>query len=391
MNTSYKGFNLQWVIMIVIITSIISALTTGVIVFNNYKINDKLSYNDLTDDKDLEQFLEVYSEILSDYYEDVDKTKLLEKAIAGMMSYLGDDYSTYMNDESSSQLLKELSGEYEGIGVRINSSDKSISEIFENSPAEKVGIKIGDIIIGINNEDVSGLTSDKIVEKIGLASKEFILKVKRGNEELSFQIEREKIISPSITYNMIEDTKIGYLYIKTFSTTLDEQVKNALSKLESNNMESLIIDLRNNTGGYLDPATKVASMFLEKGKRIYSLDYKNDITSYDDKTTESRNYKIVVLINENTASAAEVLTAALKESYGAVTVGETSFGKGKVQQTKKLEDGSMVKYTSAYWLTPDGSCIDKKGLVPDYFVINEDDENNKDMQLNKAISILQDN
>lgn len=397
MNKDYKGFNLIWVIVIVVITSIISALTTGVIVFNNSRINDKLSYTDLTKDEDLEQFLEIYSEITSSYYEDVNKKELLEKAIAGMVNYLGDDYSTYLNNEASAQLIKELAGEYEGIGVRISSEDKSITDVFKNSPAEKAGIKVGDIIIGINNEDAINLSADKIVAIIGETTNEFILKLKRENEILEVSVKREKIISPSIEYKMLDNSKIGYLYIKTFSTTLESQVKSALSDLEKNGMESLVIDLRENTGGYLDAASKVSSLFLEKGKKIYSLDYKNEITTYEDETSEHRSYKIAILINGNTASASEILAAALKESYGAILIGETSFGKGKVQHTRKLDDGSMVKYTSAYWLTPSGICIDKKGLTPDYFILNEEIKNEDgtiekiDNQLNKSIEILKEN
>ena len=183
--------------------------------------------------------------------------------------------------------------------------------------------------------------------------------------------------------------------METFSNTLATQVEKALNDLESNGMTSLIIDLRENTGGYLTAATDVASIFLEKGKRIYGLEYQNEVTNYNDETREHKEYNIVVLINENTASASEILASALKESYGATIVGETSFGKGKVQQTMQLDDGSMVKYTSAYWLTPNGTCIDGVGISPDYYVTNEQttDENGNitgitDLQLNKAVEIL---
>ena len=194
---------------------------------------------------------------------------------------------------------------------------------------------------------------------------------------------------------MVENTNIGYLSLQTFSNTLATQVKDALNELEKSGMKSLIIDLRNNTGGYLTAATDVANMFLEKGKRIYGLNYQNNITNFNDETSEHKEYEIVVLINENTASASEILAAALKESYGATLVGETSFGKGKVQQTMKLDDGSMVKYTSAYWLTPNGTCIDGTGINPDYYIVNEevtDEAGNitiPDAQLNKAIEVLQ--
>ena len=158
---------------------------------------------------------------------------------------------------------------------------------------------------------------------------------------------------------------------------------------------SLIIDLRSNTGGYLSAAEDIASLFLEKGKIIYSLKTKNDELVVKDKTASKTNYKIIVLIDNNTASASEILAASLKESYGATIVGKTSFGKGKVQQTMRLKDGSMAKYTSAKWFTPNGSSIDGKGIIPDFDVdlLVEKDEGTKtvkvtDSQLNKAIELL---
>ena len=157
MNKKYNGFNLPWILTIVVITSIISALTTGVIVYNNNKLSPKIGYNDLANDPELNQFLEVYANILSEYYEDIDKSALLEKAIAGMLNYLGDDYTTYLDDNSTSDLMEQLAGEYEGIGVSINNADKSISKVYDDTPASKAGLQAGDIIIGFNNQDVTNM------------------------------------------------------------------------------------------------------------------------------------------------------------------------------------------------------------------------------------------
>ena len=392
---NYKGFNLAWVIGIVIVTSIISAITTGVIVYNNNKLSYDISYGDLSNDKDLNEFLTVYASILSDYYEDIDKGALLDKAIAGMMDYLGDDYTTYLDDESTSELFDSLSGQYTGIGVSINNSDKTIVEVFDDTPAERAGIKPGDIIVGFNDTDARPLSADEVVSLIKNTTGEFKLQLQRGDDIVEVTLKNELLITPNIDYYMIDNTKTGYLYMETFSNTLATQVKDALAELESEGMTSLIIDLRNNTGGYLTAATDVASIFLEKGKRIYSLEYQDEVTNYNDKTREHKEYEIVVIINENTASASEILAAALKESYGATIVGATSFGKGKVQQTMQLDDGSMVKYTSAYWLTPSGTCIDNTGIVPDYKVMNQvltDESGNTtgtvDSQLDKAIEVL---
>lgn len=392
---SSKVFNLGWILAIVVATSIISALTTGVIIYNNNKIGNKLSYSDLSKDEKLNQFLEIYANITSDYYQDVNKEELLEKAITAMMNYLGDDYTGYLNNDNTNDLMTQLAGKYNGIGVAISNEDKSITKVYDDTPASKAGIQAGDIIVGVNDVDVSNVSAAEVVNMIKSNKDYFTLKLKRGEEILSVSVKNENIISPNIEYNVIENTKIGYMSIDAFSSTLDIQMEKALKKLESDGITSLIIDLRNNTGGYLDMASKVTSMFIKKGEKIYSLNEKNQVNHYFDETDEHREYPIVILTNNNTASASEIMAAALKESYGADLVGETTFGKGKVQQTMKLDGGSMVKYTSAYWLTPNGTCIDEIGITPNYLVSNEEilDEEGRvteiiDRQLEKAISIL---
>ena len=387
---NYRGFSITWVIGIVVVTSIISAITAGVIVYNNNRLTYDLTYGDLAEDQDLNEFLNVYS----NYYEDVDKGVLLDKAIAGMMDYLGDDYTTYLDDESTSELFNSLSGEYQGIGVSINNTDKSIVKVYDDTPASRVGIQVGDIIVGFNDTDVTNMSATEVVNLIKNSTDTFILRLQRGDGIISVSLKNETLIAPNVDYYMIENTTTGYLKIDTFSNTLATQVEKALNELEGMGLTSLIVDLRDNTGGYLTAATDVASIFLNKGDKIFSLEYQNDVTDYKDETRESKNYPIVVLINGNSASASEILTAALKESYGATTVGETSFGKGKVQQTMQLDDGSMIKYTSSYWLTPNGTCIDELGIAPDYYVTNTEQTDASgntiivDDQLNKAIEIL---
>lgn len=397
--SNYQGFKLATVLIIIAVTSIVSALTTGIIMYNNSKITNKVSYSDLSKDEELNQFLEVYASIISEYYEDINKEELLEKAIAAMLNYLGDDYTTYMDEEETKELATKLSGEYQGIGISVKSNEtniKEITEVFENTPASRAGILPGDIIVGYNNNDVNAKSSEEVINLIKANKETFTLKLKRGEEFIIVTLKNENIIYPSISYKVIENTSIGYIQISTFSKTLEEQMKKALTKLENAGITSLIIDVRDNTGGYLDAANAVASKFLEEGKRIYSLNYKDEITHYTDKTKEHREYPIVVLVNEHTASAAEILAAALKDSYGATLVGNTTYGKGKVQQTKDLNTGTMIKYTSALWLVPSGGCIDKVGLKPDYLVTNEyiEDENGhlilkSDAQLEKALSLLE--
>lgn len=387
-----KGFSLLETIIIIVITAIVSGITTGVILYNTFDSNNSLSYNELTDDEHLKEFLDVYNSVSNEYYKDINKEEMLEEAIEAMMNYLGDDYTTYLNEEETTLLSDTLSGKYKGIGVSFK--DKTIVEVFKNSPAEFAGIEVNDIITKVNNEDCSNLEDDDIVNLIKENSEKVSIVVTRDGKELSYEIALDSLNIPAITYEITEEN-IGYIYISTFSNTLAEQVKDAIAELENKNMKSLIIDVRDNAGGYLIAASDVASLFLEKGKTIYSLQSNNKQEIYKDKTDEKRDYEIVVLINKNSASASEILAAALKESYGATLIGNTSYGKGMVQQTKTLNNGKMVKYTTAKWLTPTNNCVDGVGLVPDYEIdlkVNYDKNGEAvsydDTQLEKAIDIL---
>lgn len=382
-----NGFNLKEVIGIIIITAIVTSLTTGVIVYNQNKLSKNITYHDLNNDTALKEFLGVYASLIDEYYEDVDKTAMLESAMNAMFNYLGEDYSTYMNKEETDALAQRLIGEYKGIGITIN-NENIIVDLFEDGPAKEVGMQEGDKIIAINGQVMDSKTNTQISEAISSANigDKLTITVSRENENINFEVVVKKLFIPAVDYR-IEEGSIGYLKIATFSNTLKEQVNLALKDMENKGISSLIIDLRNNTGGYLSASKDVASLFLEKDKVIYSLEEKDRTTEYKDETEEKREYKIVVLLNEGSASASEVLIASLKESYGAITVGTKSYGKGKVQQTYSLEDGSMVKYTSAKWLTPNGTCIDKVGITPDY-VVEVDKENLEvDNQLEKAIEL----
>lgn len=387
MNEYKKGFNLKEVILIILLTAIFTSGTTGLILYNQNKLTKNITYQDLNDDKSLKEFLKVYASLIDQYYEEVDKTAMLESAIEAMFNYLGEDYSTYMSKEETDALAERLIGEYKGIGITINNENKIVA-LFENSPALESGLKIGDEVVAINgnsinkNQDENSISS--MISKIKVGDNAMISVIRNG-VTLNFSVEVKNLYIPAIDYKILEGN-IGYLRVSTFSNTLKEQVSKALQNMENSGINSLILDLRDNTGGYLTAAKDVASLFLEKGKVIYSLEEKENTSSYKDETEEKREYKIIVLFNENSASASEVLIAALKESYGATTIGTTSYGKGKVQQTYFLEDGSMVKYTSAKWLTPSGVCIDGKGIDPDY-TLKDDELTEIDEQLEKALEL----
>ena len=386
-----KGFNLKEIIIIIVTTAILTSLTTGVIVYNQNKLTKNVTYKDLSEDKALLQFLNVYASLTDEYYENVDKTEMLESAIDAMMNYLGEDYSTYMSKEETESLAEKLLGEYKGIGVQLT-ADNEIVNFIQGGSAEDAGLQIGDRIIKINGEDTTSMASKalaQIIENTKVGEK-IDITVKRGEEQLNFQVENRRILVPAIESKILEDN-IGYLKISTFSSTLSEQVTSAIKELEAQGMQSLIIDVRDNTGGYLSAASDVASIFLEKDQIIYSLENKDELEEYKDQTDESRNYNIVILFNENSASASEVLIAALQDNGKALTVGSTSYGKGKVQETQTLEDGSMVKYTTARWLTPKGICIDGEGITPLYSVTDDENTSDVDEQLIKAIEVIKEN
>lgn len=384
-----KGFNLISVIIIICITSVVSAVTAGIIVTNNYN----LSYSDLSNDKELTDFIKAYSNIVNNYYEDVDKEKMLDSALNAMLNYLGDNYTTYLTDEQRKALEESLQGTYQGIGVEIN-KDRVITKVTKNGPAEAAGLQAGDKFMSIDGTKLNDTDGNAVGLLIrGTDKKAVDIVVDRNGEELTFNVKISTIEEPAIVYGM-QENNIGYIQISKFSRPLTSQMENALKELEANEMEKLIIDLRNNTGGYLDSAETTASLFLKKGKLIYSLEDKNSKEDYYDQTETSRDYPIVVLINNNSASSAEILAAALKDSYGAVLVGQTSYGKGKVQQTYDMKDGSMAKFTSARWLRPTGDCIDKKGIKPDFEVAQttQTNENGEeiiiDTQLVKALEVI---
>ena len=385
-----KGFNLISVIVIICVTSVISAITTGVIISNNYG----LSYKSVNEDEKLNEFLKAYSNIVDNYYENVDKEKMLDAAINGMLNYLGDNYTTYLNSDQSKELEKRLAGSYEGIGISLQG--QQVASVVENGPAARSGILVGDKVSKVNGTDVSSLNSGAISALITTSKKKSVtLLIERNGESLEFNVSIESIPLSSVEEKLLENN-IGYIKMDIFSKNLAEQVKTSLNNLKNQVMNRFIIDLRDNTGGYLDSAEKTASLLLEKGKLIYSLQDKNKKEDYYDETDEYENIPIVILINNNTASAAEILATALKDSYSNTTiVGEKSFGKGKVQQTYDLSDGSKAKYTSAKWLRPNGDCIDTIGISPDVeaSLSYEYDENGNeiatiDSQLTKAIEVI---
>jgi len=386
-NNKMPGFSLKWVCIIIVVTSMVTSLTTCLIIYNNSKI--VLGSTSIKDDDALREFLRVYNSLDENYYENINKTEMIEEAISAMLKYLGEDYSTYMNQKETDNLAEQLSGKFLGIGISIING-REIFRVYDNTPASKVGLQKGDIIININNKSTENLTQIEVANLIDKKNENTLI-ILREEKELTYHVTAEMVNTP-LTTELIEraDQKIGYIFISAFTNTVEEEFKKSVEDLEKDGMNSLIIDMRGNAGGYLKGATAIANMFLEKGKIIYSLEGKDSTETTYDETDEKRDYKVVILLNESSASASEVLASAFKDSYGATIIGTKSYGKGRVQQTKKLEDGSMVKYTTAKWLRPNGECIDGIGITPDYEIdlIEKEDGKFQDTQLEKALELL---
>lgn len=376
-------FNLVEVIVIILITGIIVSVTSGLIVFKNY---DKLSLIGSDSSSDISEFKKAYNHIVNSYVKEVDKEKLIDAAINGMYTFLNDEYSIYMDKDTTESLEQRLDGEYTGIGIEItvNKNDGKIiiSKVFSDSPASVAGLKVGDQLIALDDVTLEGKDNTYVSETIK-NSKSDIFKIKylRDKKEYEVNLKRKIITIDSVISK--EYDNIGYIQIQTFSATTSKQVKNKINNFSSN-IDSIIIDVRNNTGGYLSAAYEIADYFISKGKAIYQLkDKNNKILKYNAKDGVLKSFKgISVLINEYSASASEVLTLALKESANATIIGIKSYGKGTVQEKDVLSSGAMVKYTTAYWLSPNGNSINGIGINPDVEVKDREE------QLNTAINLL---
>ena len=348
--------------------------------------------------KELAKFVDAYDAIVNNYYKEVDKDKLVESAINGMVSSIGDEYTSYSDKDVTDNFNEAVNGKYMGIGALIMKSEKDlvIYKIFEDSPSYRAGLKDGDIILKLDDKDTKDMSVNDIASIVkNDGNKEVKLLVKRGEENLDITIVKDMVELPVVSGKVINhnDKKIGYISLSIFSSVASEQFNKELVKLEKEGISGLVIDVRGNSGGYLTTVTDIASYFLKKGDIIYKLEVNDKVTVRKDKTKESRDYPVAVLIDKNSASASEILASSIKESYNGYVVGTNSYGKGTVQQTLVLSDGSMIKYTIEKWLTPLGNWINEEGVVPtNYVELSSEYLNNpvfeNDNQLNKALELV---
>lgn len=376
-------FNLVEVIVIILITGIVVSVASGLIVFKNYDKLSSVASSDST--TNFSEFNKAYNHIVNSYVKEVDKDKLIDAAIEGMYSYLNDEYSIYMDEESTKSLEERLDGQYTGVGIEItaNKNDNKIiiNKVFSNSSAMDAGLRAGDELIALDGVLLSDKEYTYVSDTIKSSKKDtFKIKYIRDGMEYEVTLKKKNVLIDSVVSK--EYGNVGYIQIQTFSATTSKQVKDKINGF-SKNIDSIVIDVRNNTGGYLSAAYEIADYFVTKGKPIYQLkDKEGKVTTYKAKNNVLREFKgISVLINEYSASASEVLTLALKESANATTIGIKSYGKGTVQETDTLSSGAMVKYTTAYWLSPNGNSINTIGISPDI------EEKNADKQLDTAIKM----
>ena len=356
-----SGFNFSEVIIIMIISIMFGFLLGNIV--NFVVFSDNSSSND-----ELDELVSTYDNIVNNYYEDVDKEELIDAGIQGMINYLDDPYATYFSGDASDDFNEELSGTYDGIGIEVMLKDGvvSVGNVFEDSPASKVGIKVGDIITKVNDTDITGKSLTEVVSMIN-SKKKAKITVNREGEELSFELHKGTIETPVVDSEIYESNnkKIGYIKIDIFNSNSYKQFNSALKKLEKNNIEGLVIDVRDNPGGYLSEVKNILSLFLNKKQVLYQLQTKNKTEKvYGTKKSVDRDYPVSVIINDESASASEILASAFKESYGSHIVGINSYGKGTVQSASDLNSGDTIKYTVQKWLTPDGNWVNDKGVVP---------------------------
>lgn len=390
-------FSLKEVIILITVTALASLLTGFAI--TNRVLKDKYQSDEVTASSPMDTFIKNYNYIISKYYGDIDEDKLLDAALEGVLEALDDPYTTYIDENEVDNFNIQLEGSYQGMGIEIyngNNNELTILTVFDDSPAAKAGLQPGDVFLKIEGEDVTDLTSQEFSNKIkNRDNAKFILTIKRNEEELDVEVETNQVTLTSAVSKIIEcdNKKIGYLGISIFANNTYLQVREELGKLEAEGIDSLIIDVRSNTGGHLTSVENILGLFLDSSHIIYKTQDSDKIDTVYSSGKTTKSYPIIVLTNEMSASASEILTATLKEEYGAKSVGKKTYGKGSAQELRTLPDGTQYKFTTKKWLTPRGNSIDGVGVGVDLevefdssYYDNPIDEN--DTQLQAAIKMI---
>ncbi len=302
------------------------------------------------------------------YYEDVDINKLQEGLYKGLVEGLGDEYSTYLSAEEADSFKSYVTGELCGLGAVLtkeDSGDVVVLKVYEGSAADEIGLRGGDIIVAADDKMASDMElSDFTSYTKGGENTSFNLTYRRGDDTRQTKVTRKKIKVPSVSHKML-DGNIGYIEILEFSKNTYSEYMDAINDLKANGVKGVIFDLRFNGGGLVESSAQILDEILPKAK-IVSLQIKNqpDVT-YDSDDEKKLDMPIAVLVSNRTASASEIFAAAIKDNNYGTLIGYKTYGKGVVQASSVLEDGSVISITSGKYFTPSGECINEKGIEPD--------------------------
>jgi carboxyl-terminal processing protease len=364
---------------------ILSFLLVIMLMVPNFAFATTETYLDHEKDADIEFFLEVYNYIKTTYPLEYNDRQIIEGGLKGMLNSL-DPYSSYYNIEESIELYNQLSGSFSGIGIYVEERNGyiNITETIKDQPAEKAGLKKDDLIIKVDDKDILNMPLSEVTKLIkGPIDTKVKLQIKRGTKTIVVEVLRKNIESSSVEYEIL-DNKIGYLQISQFQDTTLRDVKKALAEFDKQNLKKVIIDLRNNPGGLLDETIEIAKLFIPRGPIVH-IRQKNKALMTHGSTLSKQKYDLVVLVNEKSASASEILAGAIKESKAGKVIGTKTYGKGIVQSIRPLTNGSVIKMTTAEYLLPNMTSIHGKGIAPNIIVENTVEE---DLQLKKAIELL---
>lgn len=364
-------------------------------VISNIRGGDYTSEN--VSESDVDDKLDLISSLIEDYYlyeDDIDKEDLIDGIYSGYAGALGDPYTEYYDEEETEALYESTSGEFSGIGATmsqsLDSGEITISNVYEDFPADKAGMKSGDIIYKVDGRSVSGQDLETVVSWIkGERGTDVVIHVLRNGEELELTATRDIIEVQTVSHEM-KDGQIGYILISEFDSVTYDQFVAALDDLESQGMQGLVIDLRGNPGGNLTTVTDMLKLLLPEGTIVSTKDKYGNTEEITCDGKHEFTKPLAVLVNQYSASAAEIFSGAIQDYGTGTIVGMTTYGKGVVQQLMDLGDGTCLKVTIAEYYTPSGRSINGTGVTPDVEVEYEYDENNPeaDNQLDKALEVV---
>lgn len=360
-----KKFHFAMLVLLLVLLT--AGITTFALTFNE----DKVVVID-NGREGFEKFYSAYDSLKQGYFKDLKDSSLINGAINGMIESLDDPYSDYMSEDEASSFHQSISSTFEGIGAEIQEKDGHIIIVspLKGSPAEKAGLKPNDIVISVDGKSLQGLSSTEAVSLIrGEKGSKVELIVQRpgvaDGEPMTLSIVRDTIPLQSVYGEMLEGG-IAKVQVTSFSQKTADDLVEVLNQMKQEGMKGLILDLRHNPGGLLDQAINISSLFVPYGEILFKVeDREGNIKEYKSNNKENLNIPLVVVIDKGSASASEILAAAVSESAGIPLVGEKSFGKGTVQRAQDFPDGSNMKFTTEKWLTPKGNWIHKKGIKPD--------------------------